>query len=124
MAGANFWRTSFGRQEAIPWNETTERALNHHFMSAINSTERPLEQLDLRTLPSEAGVSRLPRGLPPRASLRFLLARLVCILLDDSEDPSVLELPGSDEDHSWMVQQKYMYRICSSRAYTHRLVKQ
>lgn len=48
--GANWWRTTFGRVEIVAWNDTLDRIINHQFMTAIGSNERPLESLDLRTL--------------------------------------------------------------------------
>ena len=47
--GAHWWRTTFGRVEAVPWNETLERIINQNFMQLIGSNERPLEPTDLRT---------------------------------------------------------------------------
>lgn len=61
-AGVHFWRSSFGRVEVVPWNETTERVLNHQFMAAIGSHERPLESLDLRTLQTKLESLGSPSG--------------------------------------------------------------
>ena len=62
VAGANFWRSSFGRVEAVPWGESVERLFNHFFTSAIGSSERPLSAGDLATLAAKLEAMGSPPG--------------------------------------------------------------